>query len=133
MMQLKRLLLGIVSVHVACMLSTQTLVLRSAFLLEMLEMKSQGADDLNGARASLVAKSRQLQCDKSPPMMRRLLNAVVKPTVSYGCELWGTLCSGTLQPGLQGIGGLQIVFLWLGLAPCQLGREGLGSQSCPSI
>ncbi len=41
----------------------------------------------------------RLHCNKSFPMMRRLFDAVVKPTVSYGCEVWGTLCSGSLQPG----------------------------------
>ena len=43
-------------------------------------------------------------------MMRRLFDAVVKPTVSYGCEVWGTLCSGNLKPGLKGMAGLQIAF-----------------------
>ncbi len=43
-------------------------------------------------------------------MMRRLFDAVVKPTVSYGCEVWGTLCSGSLQPELKGMAGLQIAF-----------------------
>ncbi len=43
-------------------------------------------------------------------MMRRLFDAVVKSTVSYGCEVWGTLCSGNLKPGLKGMAGLQIAF-----------------------
>ncbi len=30
--------------------------------------------------------------------------------MSYGCENWGTLCSGNLQPGLEGKSGLQIAF-----------------------
>ncbi len=64
----------------------------------------------NGAKASLIAKFKHLHCDKSFPMMRRLFDAVVKPTVSYGCEVWGTLCSGNLQPGLKGMAGLQIAF-----------------------
>ncbi len=43
-------------------------------------------------------------------MMRRLFDAIVKPTVSYGCEVWGTLCFGSLQPGFKGMAGLQIAF-----------------------
>ncbi len=68
------------------------------------------------AEASLISRFKHLLCDKSFPMMRRLFDAVVKPTVSYayGCEVWGTLCSGKLQPGLNGMAGLQIAFF------CQL-------------
>ncbi len=60
------------------------------------------------AKATLIAK--RLHCNQSFPMMRHLFDAVVKPTVSYGCEVWGTLCSGSLQPGLKGMAGLQIAF-----------------------
>ena len=42
--------------------------------------------------------------------MRRLTDAIVKPTVSYSCEVLGALCSGNLQPGLEGMAGLQIAF-----------------------
>ncbi len=45
------------------------------------------------------------------PMMRRLLDADVKPTVSYGCEVWGEICSGSLQPRLKAIVGFQVAFL----------------------
>ncbi len=65
----------------------------------------------NGAKASLIAKFKRLHCNRSFPMMRRLFDAVVKPTVStvsYGCEVWASLCSGNLQPGLKGMAGLQI-------------------------
>ena len=41
-----------------------------------------------GAAARLSAKHQALMCDKSFPMMRRLF---VRPTVSYGCEVWATL------------------------------------------
>ncbi len=66
-----------------------------------------------GAKASLIAKFKHLHCDKTFPTMRRLFSlfdAVVKPTVSHGCEVWGTICSGNLQPGLKGMAGLQIAF-----------------------
>ena len=41
-------------------------------------------------------------------MMRRLFNAIVKPTVSYGCEIWGTSCSGAPLPKLSKMGALQL-------------------------
>ncbi len=41
----------------------------------------------HGAKAPLIAKFKQLHCDKSFPMMRRLFDTVVKPTVSYSCEV----------------------------------------------
>ncbi len=34
-------------------------------------------------------------------MMRRLFAAVVKPTVAYGCEIWGTLSVGYMVPELR--------------------------------
>ncbi len=71
---------------------------------------SEAAANGNGAKASLIAKFKHLLCDKSFPMMRRLFGAVVKPTVSYGCEVWGSLCSGNSQPGLKGMAGFQIAF-----------------------
>ena len=44
-----------------------------------------------GACAQLRAKFRGLLCQKSFPMMRRLFDALVLPTVSYGSEIWGPL------------------------------------------
>ena len=44
------------------------------------------------------------------PMMRRLFDAVVKPTVSYGSEIWGTLCSGGLSLELKDMQKLQLAF-----------------------
>jgi hypothetical protein len=49
------------------------------------------AQNAVGARAQLQAKFKRLVCDKSRPMMRRLFDALVVPTVSYGAEIWGTL------------------------------------------
>ena len=64
----------------------------------------------NGARAGLAAKYRELHCDKSFPMIRRLFDAVVRPTVSYGSEVWGTTCTGRLSQDLKGITDLQLSF-----------------------
>ena len=63
-----------------------------------------------GANARLQAKYKGLMCDKSFPMMRRLFDAVVLPTVSYGCEVWAPACSGTLDPGLKDMLDVQVRF-----------------------
>ena len=63
-----------------------------------------------GAKSVLAAKYKELHCDKSFPMMRRLFDAVVKPTVSYGSEIWGTLCSGGLSLELKDMQKLQLAF-----------------------
>ena len=47
---------------------------------------------------------------QSFPMMRRLFDAVVKPTVSYGYEVWGTFCTGDLLPELRQMTDLQLAF-----------------------
>ena len=64
----------------------------------------------NGARARLAAKYKALDCDKSFPMMRRLFDAVVRPTVSYGCEIWGPLCAGGMAPELKSMADVQLRF-----------------------
>ena len=46
----------------------------------------------NGAKAGAAAKYKELHCDKSFLMIRRLFDAVVKPTASYGSKGWGTSC-----------------------------------------
>ena len=63
-----------------------------------------------GARSRLTAKYRELCCDKSFPMMRRPFDAVVKPTVSYGSEIWGTFSAGKLSLVFKGMADLQLAF-----------------------
>ena len=60
--------------------------------------------------ARLSAKHKALMCDKSFPMMRRLFDAVVRPTVSYGCEVWAPACSLALVPQLKDMQGIQLSF-----------------------
>ena len=55
------------------------------------------AQNALGARAQLQTKLKRLMCDKSVPLLRRLFDALVLPTVSYGAESWGTFCSHPLQ------------------------------------
>ncbi len=64
----------------------------------------------HGARARLAAKYKALGCDSSFAMMRRLFAAVVKPTVAYGCEIWGTLCVGNMVPELRKMADVQLAF-----------------------
>ncbi len=62
----------------------------------------------------LAARYKQVHDGKSIPMMRRLLDAVVKLTVSYGNEIGFTLCSGAPLPELEKMRLLQLAFF------CQL-------------
>ncbi|RYE04530.1 MAG: reverse transcriptase family protein [Rickettsiaceae bacterium] len=68
------------------------------------------AQNGKGAAARLNAKHKALMCNKSFPMMRRLFDAVVRPTVSYGCEVWAPACSQPLSPELKDMLGIQISF-----------------------
>ena len=80
-----------------------------------------------GACAQLRAKFRGLLCQQSFPMMRRLFDALVLPTVSYGSEVWGPFCSPTLPRDIKKMADVQIAFfrqlcrLWSvsGVSPLQ--------------
>ena len=63
-----------------------------------------------GAMARLTAKFAGLMCTKSFPMLRRLFDAVVLPTVSYGCEVWAPTCVGALQPEVKHMTDIQLAF-----------------------
>ncbi len=63
-------------------------------------------------------------------MMRRLFDAIVKPTVSYGCEIWGTLCSGAPLPELSKMGALQLAFF---RQLCKLRRSVSASVICAEL
>ena len=62
----------------------------------------------HGARSRLAAKHNELHCDKSFPMIRRLIDAVVKPTAPYGCEVWGTFYTGNLLPEIERMADLHV-------------------------
>ena len=51
---------------------------------------------------------------------RRRKNAVVKPTVSHGSEIWGIVCAGKLSLELKGMADLQLGFFW---QACQLRKS----------
>ena len=43
-------------------------------------------------------------------MMRRLFDALLLPTVSYGSEVWGPFCSPTLPRDIKKMADVQIAF-----------------------
>ena len=65
--------------------------------------------------ARLTAKFAGLMWDKSFPMLRRLFDAVVLPTVSYGCEIWAPTCVRALKPEVKHMTDIQVAFF------CDLG------------
>ena len=66
------------------------------------------AQNGKGASARLHAKYKGLMCNKSSPMMRRPFDAVVLPTVSYGCVVGAPACSCTLGPELKNMLNIRI-------------------------
>ena len=73
-----------------------------------------------GPAARSSAKHKALMCDKFFPMMRRLFDAVVRSTVSYGCEVWAPACSLALVPQLKDMQDIQLSFF---RNPCQLRKS----------
>ena len=63
-----------------------------------------------GACAQLRAKFRGLLCQQSFPIMRRLFDALVLPTVSYGSEVWGPSCSPSLPLDIKKVAEVQLAF-----------------------
>ena len=63
-----------------------------------------------GAAARLSPKHKAMRYDVSFPMMRRLIDAVVRPTVVYGCEVWAPACSLALVPQLKDMQVIQLSF-----------------------
>ena len=49
-------------------------------------------------------------CDKSVPLLRRLFDALVLPTVSYGAEIWGTFCSHPLPTDVKQMADVRLSF-----------------------
>ena len=68
------------------------------------------AQNGKGATALLHQKFKKLMCDRSFPMMRRLFDTIVLPTVSYGCEIWAPDCSRALDPEIKAMQNIQINF-----------------------
>ena len=68
------------------------------------------AQNGKGATALLHQKFKKLMCDRSFPMMRRLFDTIVLPTVSYGCEVWAPDCSRALGPEIKAMQNIQINF-----------------------
>ena len=76
----------------------------------MTEVLARLLQNCKGAAARLAAKHKALMCDKSFPMMRRLFDAVVRPTILYGCEGWALACSPGLLPQLKDMQDIQLFF-----------------------
>ena len=67
----------------------------------MLPAVAKLAQNGKGAAARLNAKHKAPMCSKSFPMIRRLFDAVVRLTVSYGCEVWDPACSLPMGPEVK--------------------------------
>ena len=77
-----------------------------------------------GPRSVMTAKCKKLRCDKSFPRMRCPFDAVVKPTLSYGSEVWETLCFERVSVELKDRQQLQ-----LGMFPPDLNKKHTETRS----
>ena len=57
----------------------------------------------NGQGAAVCLCAMALMFSKLFPMMRRLFNAIVRPTITHGSEVWAPACSLVLQPELRAL------------------------------
>ena len=69
------------------------------------------AQNAVSAHAQLQTKFQRLMCDKSVPIMRRLFDALVLPTTSYGEEIWGDSCSHPLPSNVKNMADIPVSFL----------------------
>ena len=75
---------------------------------------------LNAKHKLVLVRLKLLMCSKSFSMIRRLFDAVVKPTVSNGCEVWAPACSLAMDPELKDMLGVQMAFF---LQLCQFRKS----------
>ena len=61
--------------------------------------------------AKLQANFGRLGCTTSVPMLLRLFASLVAPTISYGCEVWGSHLQGRLNSDAKRLQGVQLAFL----------------------
>ena len=99
--------------HVACWAAAHVLPQPASF--KYLVFHGSGSmrqllQNGKGAAALFGTKDKALMCGKSFPMIRCLFDAVVKPTVLYGCEVWALACPLALGPELKDKLGVQMAF-----------------------
>ena len=63
-----------------------------------------------GACAQLQAKFKGVLCQQSFPIMRRLFDALVLPTVSCVSEVWGPSCTPSLPRDIKKMAEVQLAF-----------------------
>ena len=74
-------------------------------------VKMQAGAKCQGCSSPFECQAEGAHVSQVFPMMRRLLDAVVRHTVSYGCKVWGPACPLALGPELKDMLGVQMAFL----------------------